>query len=195
MERKFPGIPFTADSQYYSDRSIVFVRWTDGPMNGEVEQAVSWMESCQFGDFARYGFKWGYEYEGRKYCGADQINLRRELTAERKAIIHRHLQQTRQPIFDRGYFPFDYEEAEQELIDSGLLDQVSGQEAKPVTGVVIPFPVKAAAEPLTDEQQFKRDILLNLAPEIVIPADQIESGEDIDYWFRAIAEKLYRSQS
>lgn len=47
LKEQFPGVRFTVRSSETSQSSSVNVKWTDGPLEPDVKEAVGWMKSNQ----------------------------------------------------------------------------------------------------------------------------------------------------
>lgn len=92
LKAKYPGVKFYVRSSTYSGGSSVSVRWTDGPMEKDVDAAISWMESATFDgmiDLKSYVDVLAVDENGEivKIHGAHYIHTSREKSPEYAAKL------------------------------------------------------------------------------------------------------------
>lgn len=91
LKVNFPQTKFSIRSQTYSGGSSVSVRWSDLPLNEEVEKVVNQFKSGSFNGMEDIYESTGYLFEGKKYNGAKYIQCSRNLSDEYKETIENYM--------------------------------------------------------------------------------------------------------
>lgn len=89
LKKVFPDYPanhFSVRSSTYSGGSSVSVRWTDYPLEAEVNAVTKKYASASFDGMTDMKTYTGYEYEGKRYNGADYILTSRDISDERREV-------------------------------------------------------------------------------------------------------------
>lgn len=92
LKRVFPDLParhFSVKSSNYAGGSSVSVRWTDFPLDTDVNDVVKKFSSSSFDGMVDLKTHTGYEYEGKMYSGADYILPSRDVSPERRELAER----------------------------------------------------------------------------------------------------------
>lgn len=131
LKAAFPGVKFSVTSSTYSMGSSVYVHWTDGPMSSQVNEILDRFKSGYFNGMEDMYESTGYEWEGQLVNGAKYVSGSRDLSPERKERILARLNETSAPYRNGDYRVYEWERAEQELIDAGELQGYPSQLPKP----------------------------------------------------------------
>lgn len=75
LKTNYPGSKFSVTSETHTFHSTVAVRWIGGvlPNREGIEKQINAFKSATFDGMTDYSDLHGYEFEGKRYCGADYI--------------------------------------------------------------------------------------------------------------------------
>lgn len=185
LKEAFPSIKFSVRSSTYSMGSNVYVHWTDGPLQSDVNEILSRFKSGYFDGGEDMYVSTGYEWEGKTVIGAEHFSSSRQLSPERKAAIEAKLSELFEPDIHGDFCVFEWAVAEKQLIDEGQLQGFPSQLPEPVAadpeeieapaeaapsisqgwGKVIEFPVQAVRDPELAAERRVEKLMNSLTPE------------------------------
>lgn len=222
LKKAFPGVKFSVRSKTYSMGDSVYVSWTDGPLEEDVNRILERFESGYYDGMQDMYVFTGYEWEGQTIVGAKYISCGRTLSPERRAKIEAKLQEEFTPDCWGCFLKSDWTEAERQLIVSGELQgypsQLPASEEKsaedepvqilPKGGKVIPFPVRAVQDPeeavkleaerilqsFTPEQKLKLQLLQTMFGIEEVTNMLLFGYLSVDDIFKITAERIFGSK-
>lgn len=221
LKKAFPGVKFSVTSSTYSMGSSVYASWTDGPMSSQVDAILNRFKSGSFDGMQDMYVSTGYEWEGQIVSGAKYVSGSRQMTPERRARILARLNESCAADWHGDYRVYEWEQAEQELIEGRELQGYPSQLPEPAAadpepeqpatiqeptaprgGNVVAFPVRdpeVAArlkaeklmDSLTAEQKLKLQMLQMVVGNEITGMQLLANPLSIDEMFKAAAEKIY----
>lgn len=187
LKEAFPGVKFSVRSSTFSMGSSVYVNWTDGPLQQDVDTILNRFKSGSYDGMQDMYISTGYEWEGKTFMGAKYISSSRNLSPERRTLIEEKLLNEGAPNTYGQFNKRDWAEAERQLIASGELQgypsqlpepeatadpeevvpisPVESAPAAPTGGKVIAFPVQAVRDPVKAAELQAERLMNSLAPE------------------------------